>query len=77
MSTALALLGLAAGRPDARDDDPADRDRAARGIAALRAMGSDGAWPAHKLIFKGVGAFHGSRTLTTTFVLKAALAWRA
>jgi hypothetical protein len=43
--------------------------------ALLRTMESDGAWPAYKLIFKGLRAFHGSRTLTTTFALKAALAW--
>lgn len=74
LSTALALLGLRAGQ---RTGEAAtDRDRAARAMAALQAMTSDGCWPAHPLIYKGVGAFHGSRTLTATFVLKAALAWR-
>jgi squalene-hopene/tetraprenyl-beta-curcumene cyclase len=75
LMTALALLGLAAAQP--AHGEPADRARAARGIEHLRcAMAGDGGWPAQELIFKGLRAFHGSRTLTTTFALKAALAWQ-
>lgn len=75
LSTALALLGLSAGHR--AYGEAADLGRAERGIAALRsAMDAAGGWPAQKLIFKGLRTFHGSRTLTTTFVLKAALAWR-
>lgn len=75
LMTALALLGLAAAQP--AHGEPADRARAARGIELLRrTMATDGGWPAQELIFKGLRAFHGSRTLTTTFALKAALAWQ-
>lgn len=75
LATALALLGLAAGQRACADH--ADPSRAARGIEYLRrTMESDGGWPSHALIFKGFGAFHGSRTLTTAFALKAALAWQ-
>jgi squalene-hopene/tetraprenyl-beta-curcumene cyclase len=73
LSTALALLGLSMGQRGC--GDRADRHRMARGMAALgSALESDGAWPAQKLIFKGLRTFHGSRTLTTTFALKAAVA---
>ena len=75
LSTSLALLGLATGQRESGEH--ADRGRAARGIDALRSAAEpDGAWPAQELIFKGLRAFHGSRTLTTTFAIKAALAWR-
>jgi squalene-hopene/tetraprenyl-beta-curcumene cyclase len=74
LTTSLALLGLSAGQR--AFGEVADHGRAARGMDAVRRMmDSDGAWPAQKLIFKALRAFHGSRTLTTTFALKAALAW--
>ena len=75
LSTSLALLGLSAGQR--ASGEPADHGRAVRGMEALRrTIEPDGAWPAHNLIFKGLRTYHGSRTLTTTFALKAALAWQ-
>jgi len=77
LATALALLGLSVGqRAGGEHADHADHARAARGIDALRrAQDADGGWPSHPLIFKGFDAYHGSRTLTTTFALKAVVAW--
>jgi squalene-hopene/tetraprenyl-beta-curcumene cyclase len=76
LSTALSLLALAEGHVSAAD--PGDFARATRMLAILRSTGdAERGWPAEKLVFKGVQAHHGSRTLTTTFVLKAVTAWAA
>lgn len=75
LSTSLALLALAEGQLSGVE--PADHERAARARSFLAATcdEGDGGFPAHELIFKGIGAFHGSRTYTALFALKAALAW--
>lgn len=74
LSTALALLALAGGAGLAAD--PGDPGRAARALGYLEeARGEDGSWPSRELIYVGRDTFHGSRTVTTLFVVKAALAW--
>lgn len=74
LSTALSLLALAAGGRCSGDaGDPARAHRALSFLASTR--GEDGSWPSQKLIYVGRGTCHGSRTLTTTFVMKAALCW--
>lgn len=74
LSTALALLALAEGR--SCGGGAGDLPRAARALGYLEASrGEDGSWPSTKLIRRDRDAPTGSRTLTTTFVLKATLAW--
>lgn len=74
LTTALALLGLAAAQRLSGDGQ--DRERAERALAFLLGhQEADHAWPAQKFINVGMGAYYGSRTVTTAFVLKAALAW--
>lgn len=74
LTTALALLGLAAAQRLAGDGQ--DRQRAERAREFLCShREADQAWPAQKLINVGMGAPHGSRAVTTAFVLRAALAW--
>jgi squalene-hopene/tetraprenyl-beta-curcumene cyclase len=74
LATALALLGLAAAQKMA--GDRSDRQRAERALEFLLGNQEAGrAWPALKLINVGKGTYYGSRTVTTAFVLKAALAW--
>jgi len=76
LSTALALLALATLyrlEPSAED-----AGRALRAREFLEAQRSaEGDWPSKELIHVGMRIFHGSRTVTTAFVLKAALAWQA
>jgi squalene-hopene/tetraprenyl-beta-curcumene cyclase len=86
LETSLALLGLAA--VDAAGAGTSeDALLASRALDRLRSEGrDDGSWPAGDFIRMEVGratggptyvVSHGSRTLTTTFVMKAALAWHA
>jgi squalene-hopene/tetraprenyl-beta-curcumene cyclase len=78
LGTALGLLGLAAAHGEAGDEAGADHERAARARQLLeRHRQDDRGWPAQRFLPKGFGAYHGSRTMTTLFVLKAALAWHA
>jgi len=84
LETSLALLGLAA-VAKAGADLPEDGVRAARALGRLDRDGrDDGSWPADDFIRMQVGRAtggptyvlsYGSRTLTTTYVMKAALAW--
>jgi hypothetical protein len=73
-STALALLGLAAGAP--RWSQPDDHDRAARALQFLgSARAVDGVWAAPSKA--GDATFEGSETVTTALVVKAAIAWHS
>jgi squalene-hopene/tetraprenyl-beta-curcumene cyclase len=70
LSTALALLALAEGRCST------DLERAVPARRYLqRSQYDDGSWSSRKLISRGWDAFTGSKTLTTSFVIKAALVW--
>lgn len=74
LSTALALLALASVQQCS--GELADQERATRAQAYLLShMEADKAWQNCKLIYVGCGEFHGSRTITTNYVLKAAVAW--
>jgi squalene-hopene/tetraprenyl-beta-curcumene cyclase len=75
MSTALALLALAAvrnGVVSARDSQRAERAR-----AALDRRRKRGGWASAPFIRPSGVHCYGSRTLTTAMVTKAALAWSA
>ena len=84
LDTSLALLGLAAVHA-AGAALPEDAALASRALAWLQSKECDGgSWPADHFIRMEVGratggptyvVSHGSRTLTTTFVMKATLAW--
>ena len=83
LSTALALLGLAAGVGTAVPAADLERARAAAGWLAARRPAT-GPWPAVPLIRmelgRAVGRIHqvltyGSPSVTTAFVLKAAASW--
>lgn len=84
MDTALALLGLAAAQSAAPSSRP-DVAYASRALAYLnREAGGDGSLPSCSFIRMEVGRVtsgptriisYGSRTITTTFALKAAIAW--
>jgi squalene-hopene/tetraprenyl-beta-curcumene cyclase len=83
LSTALSLLGLAIGQKC--NHDPRDPDRAARALAYIQhSQEPDEAWPSCQFIRMEVGRAtgrvqyvlsYGSRTVTTAFVMKAAIAW--
>ena len=73
LTTALALLGLAAAQR--MTGDGTDRERAERALAFLRSeREADRGWAAQKFINVGRKQY-GSQTVTTAFVLRAALAW--
>ncbi len=75
LSTALVLVVLAWARQHGAGA-PEDEHRARQALGFLEStVGEDGSWPKQQLIHVGMGLFYGSRTVTTTFVLRAALAW--
>lgn len=75
LSTALAVVTLAWAREHGlgEEEDLARAERARARLESLRQ--EDGSWPAQELIHVGLGVYHGSRTVTTACVLRAALAW--
>jgi squalene-hopene/tetraprenyl-beta-curcumene cyclase len=75
LSTALAMLGLAAAWPGT-DDLAADRERAARARAFLAESYGRAGWEATPFIRPRADAPYRSRTITSLFAMKAALAWR-
>ncbi len=83
LDTCLALLGLACVQATGFAASW-QHDVAARALAYLQACGKDGSWPRCEFIRMDTGRAslsqspvlsYGSRTMTTTFVLKAALSW--
>jgi hypothetical protein len=76
-STALALLGLSAGSRapwGSAEGEADDIACASRGLAFLeKQRAGHEAWPACGLVNVGAGSLHGSRTLSTAFVLAATL----
>jgi squalene-hopene/tetraprenyl-beta-curcumene cyclase len=77
LETSLALLAMAA-ISRARGLDPDDVERVTKARDYLEsARGEGGLWPRASWIYMGwSNAPFGSRTITTSYVLKAALAWR-
>jgi squalene-hopene/tetraprenyl-beta-curcumene cyclase len=85
LDTSLALLGLGCIQAT-RFAAPLHHNIAAGGLAYLHACGNDGSWPTCEFIRMDTGRAtlsqslvlsYGSRTMTTAFVLKAALNWHA
>jgi squalene-hopene/tetraprenyl-beta-curcumene cyclase len=84
LDTSLALLGLA-NLPTSRPASSENCDLASRALDYLRQCGSrDGSWPKCEFIRMDTGRAvggpsrvlsYGSKTVTTAFVLKAAVAW--
>jgi squalene-hopene/tetraprenyl-beta-curcumene cyclase len=74
LSTALGLLGLAVAQPPG-DVGSADAARAARARAWLDENGDSDSWPSCSFIRPSRLHSYGSRTLTTAYVMTAALAW--
>ena len=74
LSTALALLGLAAAMP-ASDVESEDMTRATRARAWLEENGDGDGWPSCVFIRPSKLHSYGSRPITTAYVMKAALAW--
>ena len=74
LSTALALLGLAVVQP-AGDVEQQDALRARQARAWLEANGDGDSWPSCSFIRPNALHSYGSRTITTAYVMKAALAW--
>jgi squalene-hopene/tetraprenyl-beta-curcumene cyclase len=73
LTTSMALLGLASatrGSPDGTDATRAERAR-----TLLARQGARNGWPSCPFIRPSGVHSYGSRTITTAFVLKAALAW--
>lgn len=78
LSTALALLGLACASPTCGRPAVEDADRAARAQDFLQARRrDDSGWEAVPFIRPRVGEAYQSRTISSLYVMKAALAWRA
>lgn len=77
LNTAFALLALAAGQRGAAGAE--DRGRAMAALEYLdRTRQPDDSWPSSRFIHVSGGRYiYGSRTMTTTFVMKAAFAWHA
>jgi len=74
LSTALGLLGLAVAQPSGGAGS-ADAGRAARARAWLDENGDGDSWPSCSFIRPSRLHSYGSRTVTTAYVMKAALAW--
>jgi squalene-hopene/tetraprenyl-beta-curcumene cyclase len=74
LSTALGLLGLAVTQRSG-DVGSADAGRAARARAWLDENGDGDSWPSCSFIRPSRLHSYGSPTMTTAYVMKAALAW--
>jgi squalene-hopene/tetraprenyl-beta-curcumene cyclase len=75
LSTSLALLTYGY-LQSAKQGAPEDLERVRRGRQYLQAhLHAEDSWPAQDFIYVGAGIMRGSRTLTTAYVAKAALAW--
>ncbi|WP_375510714.1 prenyltransferase/squalene oxidase repeat-containing protein [uncultured Nostoc sp.] len=74
LSTALALLGLAIAQEC--NGDTGDLNRVERALVYLQhSQGDDNSWPSIQFIRPRMNEPYGSRTITSTYVVKAAIAW--
>ena len=74
LSTALALLALAIAQP-ARGVEQQDAMRARQARTWLEENADGDSWPSCSFIRPSALHSYGSRTITTAYVMKAALAW--
>jgi squalene-hopene/tetraprenyl-beta-curcumene cyclase len=74
LSTALALLALAVAQP-ADDVESQDSIRATRAYAWLEENADGDSWPSCSFIRPSPLHSYGSRTITTAYVIKAAVVW--
>ena len=74
LSTALALLGLAVAQ--AMSGDLQDHERAEQALTYLQSsQETDQGWPSVRFICPRMDDPYGSRTITSMYILKAAVAW--